>query len=210
MSTRQPLSERSANTTSFLKAKTLTKRGPKPKPIAQRHYTPKSAITRTTILYSTRKKIDCLMMKRHHKIPIRHGYSGAITGYRAPTNKEVGIHFGGLGRPIPPSTIQGWSDKEAIILRTGHTQRRYTSVYSCQFPALELALFESFKAERATGKAIRRSWFLRKAREIWIAQNPTNPDLFCPSITWFRRFCHRAGIGLRVATHEVITSNSYI
>ena len=166
MPVRQPLVERTTNTTSFLKAKTLTKRGPKPKPIAQRHYTPKAAVTRTTILYSTRKKIDCLMMKKHHKIPIRHAYSGAITGYCAPTNKEVGIHFGGLGRPIPPSTVQGWSDKEAIILGTGHTQRRYTSVYSCQFPAVELALFESFKAKRAKGKAIRHSWFLRKTNKI--------------------------------------------
>ncbi len=169
MPIRQALGQISGNLgPSFLRDRNPRKLGPKPKAIADQIYTLQAARKRTKICYSTKTKIARLMIKEHHKILIRNEYSRAILRYRVPTNKEIRIHFGGPQRPIPPNTIQSWQDYEKMILSIGHNARRLETTFLCHWLELKNELLEMFKRERAKGKAIRRSWFLRKVKEIWI------------------------------------------
>jgi hypothetical protein len=109
MAPRRPLRELDSNAG---KVRDTTKPGPKLKALQDRIYKPKPPIHRPRKTYSRERKIECLMMRSHHKVPVYYKYSEDILRYRQPTWGEIGKHFGG----IPEANLQRWWKEQDTIL----------------------------------------------------------------------------------------------
>ena len=197
MAPRRPLGELDSNAAPG-KVRNTTKPGPKPKALQDRIYKPRPPIHRPRKTYSRERKIECLMMRFHHKVPVYYKYSEDILRYRQPTWDEIGKHFGG----IPEANLQRWWKEQDTILGSKKGSRRYDSTWHCSWPNLEEKLYNRFATRRANNQPVRRSWFRKNAIELYKEEFPEG-KLFCFSVGWFQGFCKRSGIVLRVVTHQV-------
>jgi len=103
MASRRPLGELDGNAAPS-KVRNTTKPGPKPKALQDRIHKLRPPIRRPKKTYSWKRKIECLMIRFHHKVPVYSQKSEDILHYQQPTWDEIGKHFGG----IPKSNLWRW------------------------------------------------------------------------------------------------------
>ena len=71
---------------------------------------------------------------------------------------------------------------------------------------MEKKLYTKFVQRRAAGTIVRRSWFRRESRKLWVETYLGKPMLFVFSNSWFQGFCQRFDITLRAITRQVRAS----
>jgi hypothetical protein len=184
---------------SYLKERTNCRPGPKPKPLNKRTYKPVKPIERIERSYSRERKVQVILFREYHRIRIIDPDTG-LPIYRPPTLQETAEFW-----KIPRHNIgRWWNTREAIInSQVGTRQARTTWI--CMWPDMEKALYIEFIQRRAVGTIVRRSWFRRQARKLWIETYPGIPILFVFSNSWFQGFCRRFDITLRAVTRQVRT-----
>jgi hypothetical protein len=193
---------------SFLKDRKDSRPGPKPKSLSERPYKPPKPIRRIERSYSRERKIEVILFRQNHIIQAIDPNTGLII-YRPPTFREMESFW-----KIPDETIRRWwNNKEAIIQSKGGTRQART-VWTCMWPDMEKKLYTKFLQKRAIGDIVRRSWFRKWSRKLWIETYSSGNEiaiLFVFSNSWFQGFCRRFGIVLRAITRQVrdIIINSF-
>lgn len=182
---------------SYLKERTNCRPGPKPKPLNERLYKPPKPIQRIERSYSRERKIEVLLFREHHRIQAIDPNTGLLI-YRQPNFEEIADFW-----KIPYNTIRNWwNTRETIINSKVGTRQVYTT-WVCMWPDMEKKLYTKFIQKRAMGTIIRRSWFRREARKLWIETYSGGLILFVFSNSWFQGFCRRFDITLRAITRQV-------
>ena len=68
--------------------------------------------------------------------------------------------------------------------------------------ALKQALVSQFAERRESGRVVRRKWFERTAKALFLQLYPLSLHTFLFSVSWFNRFLVRNEITLRIITHQ--------
>jgi Tc5 transposase DNA-binding domain len=71
------------------------------------------------------------------------------------------------------------------------------------WPEMEKKLYTKFVQRRAVGIIVRRGWFRRESRKLWVETYSGKPMLFVFSNSWFQGFCQQFDITLRAITRQV-------
>ena len=71
------------------------------------------------------------------------------------------------------------------------------------WPKIEKKLYTKFVQRRAVGIIVRRGWFQRQARKLWVETYLRVLMLFVFSNSWFQGFYRQFNITLRAITRQV-------
>jgi hypothetical protein len=71
-----------------------------------------------------------------------------------------------------------------------------------RWPKLEKALVQASGDRRKEGKTVRKKWFERTAKALFLQLYPDSPTIFVVSSGWFNRFLSRNEISIRVVTNK--------
>ena len=71
-----------------------------------------------------------------------------------------------------------------------------------RWPKLEKALVQEFADRRKEGKTVRKRWFERMAKALFLQLYPDSPTKFMVSNGWFNRFLSRNEISIRIVTNK--------
>jgi Tc5 transposase DNA-binding domain len=181
---------------SHLKECTNRRPGPKPKPLSERQYKPPKPIQRIERSYSRERKIQVILFREHHRVQSI-GPAG-LPIYRPPTFQQMATFW-----KIPEDTIRGWwNNQHAIIESKGRTRQVHLQ-WICMWPEMEKKLYTKFVQRRAAGIIVRRSWFQKESKKLWVETYLGVLMLFVFSNSWFQGFCRRFDITLRAITRQV-------
>jgi len=61
---------------------------------------------------------------------------------------------------------------------------------------------QAFADRRKEGKTVRKKWFERTAKALFVQLYPDDPTIFAVSPGWFSRFLSRNDIAIRVVTNK--------
>jgi hypothetical protein len=164
---------------SHLKERTNQRPGPKPKPLSERLYKPPKPIQRIERSYSRERKIEVILFREHHRV-----LDPSTRLYRPPTFEQIVAFW-----KIPETTIQGWWNSRDTIIESKSGTRQARTKWICMWPEMEKKLYTQFVQRRAAGIIVRRSWFRRESRKLWVETYPGKPMLFVFSNSWFQGFC---------------------
>lgn len=170
---------------------------PRPKP------TQTKPVQRIERSYSRERKIQVPLWLKYYRVPNEASNTGVNTGVkmRPPTLDETACFF-----QIPKSTIAYWTKPEISewIIQSKLNSRMGATMFLCVWPEMERKLFEAFMERRKLGRAVRDSWFRRKALDLWKECYPQIAgacDLFVFSQGWFQGFLSRHRIVLGFVTN---------
>jgi Tc5 transposase DNA-binding domain len=182
---------------SHLKERTNCRPGPKPKPLSERLYKPPKPIQRIERSYSRERKIEVILFREHHRVQSIDLDTG-LPIYQPPTFQQMAAFW-----KIPEDTIRGWWNNRNTIIESKFGTRQARTVWICMWPEMEKKLYTKFVQRRAAGIIVRRGWFRREARKLWIETYLQVPMLFVFSNSWFQGFCRRFDITLQAITRQV-------
>jgi len=188
-----------------------TRRGPKPKSVAERKVAIPSQIQRPCRSYSRSKKLQVLNFLQG-QVPSTEVESN--TGVlikpasRAPLQDEAAALF-----QIPQTTISGWLRSSEKILHSSKGERCIKNSVPGRWPEMEAVLHQRFLEEREAGRAVRHGWFRRTATQLFqllygpggefhSSARTEGKSVFGFSNGWFRNFLQRYKISLRLITRK--------
>lgn len=171
------------------------KTGPKRKLLSEKLRAPPKRVDNPYRSYSISYKLRVLSYWNIPSIP-----SGP-TKMRKPMRTEVINRF-----KISGTNLTRWRKEEAegkfSSLRKGQ-QRISGGGRKRQWEEMERKLYDRFRIRRAMGGFVRRGWFRRVSKELFIETYPTEPlTNFCFSNGWFRGFLSHHRISLRLVTNK--------
>jgi len=187
-----------------------TRRGPKPKCVAERKVAIPSQIQRPCRSYSRAKKLQVLNFLQGQVPTEVESHTGFLIkpSSRAPLQDEAAALF-----QIPQTTISGWLRSSEKILHSSKGERCIKNSVPGRWPEMEAVLHERFLEDREAGRAVRRGWFRRTATQLF--QSLYGPEgefhssartegrgVFGFSNRWFRNFLQRYKISLRLITRK--------
>jgi hypothetical protein len=168
---------------SHLKERTNCRPGPKPKPLSERLYKPPKPIQRIERSYSRARKIEVILFREHHQVQSIDLDTGLLI-YQPPTFQQMAAFW-----KIPEDTICGWWNSQNTIIESKFGTRQARTVWICMWLEMEKKLYTKFVQRRAANIIVRRGWFRREARKLWIETYLQVPMLFVFSNSWFQGFC---------------------
>ena len=181
-----------------------SKPGPKPKPLQERKYKPRTKPVQSAHRFYTKEhKIEVLKFLLHHQVATtttttyqkprhRSGIPESTNpAYRPVTLKEASTFW-----KIPRTTIQRWWEQRDQVLAGK------TSIYLPHWPELEHELYTQILAHRKAGKLATVGWIRRISRKIFQAQNPHCNSIFTFSHGWFQGFLKRYYLSRRRLTKQ--------
>ena len=118
-------------------------------------------------------------------------------GLRAPRAKEVCRRY----NLKHTRYLHRWRQEEEILLLMKPLQKRHRPSRG-RWPKLEKALVQAFADRRKEGKTVRKKWFERTAKALFLQLYPDSPTIFVVSSGWFNRFLSRNEISIRVVTNK--------
>ncbi|RPB01809.1 hypothetical protein L873DRAFT_1566635, partial [Choiromyces venosus 120613-1] len=122
------------------------------------------------------------------------------TQLRKPTRAETATRFG-----VPEANLSRWKKEEQEGKFQGLTLEQYRvpgGGRRRKWEVLERALYEKFRYRRASGGIVRRGWFRRVSKELFLQHYPDEAQTsFCFSNGWFRRFLSFHQVSLRFVTN---------
>ena len=168
------------------------RRGPKPKPLAERRVAEAHQIQRPIRTYSRAKKLQVLKFLSDHRVPC-----ALPSESRSPSQDEAALHF-----QIPQTTISGWVRNSDRILEARKGERIVKKAVTSHWPEMEEKLNQRFLEERDAGRAVRRGWFRRISGQIFKRVYLNASQGFPFSNGWFQNFLQRYRISLRFTTRK--------
>ena len=168
---------------SYLKDRTNCRPGPKPKSLSERPYKPPKPIQWIQRSYSRERKIEVILFREHHRVPSIDPDTGLLV-YRPPTFEQMEAFW-----KILDENIWRWWNSWETIINSKFGTRQARTTWICMWPDMEKKLYTKFIQRRAAGTIVRRSWFQREARKLWIETYSGSPGLFVFSNSWFQGFC---------------------
>lgn len=163
----------------------------------ERPYKPPKPIQQIERSYSRERKIEVILFREHHRVQSIDPDTGLIV-YSQPTFKQMQAFWN-----IPDETIRGWWNNRETIINSKSGTRQARTTWIRMWPDIEKKLYTEFIQRRAAGAIVRRGWFRRKARKLWMETYPGIPPLFAFSNSWFQGFYRRFDITLRAITRQV-------
>ena len=80
-------------------------------------------------------------------------------------------------------------------------QKRHRLARGC-WPKLEKALVRAFADRRKEGKTVRKKWFERMGKTLFLQLYLDSPTIVMVSNGWFNRFLSRNEISIRIITNK--------
>ena len=118
-------------------------------------------------------------------------------GLRAPRAKEVCVRY----NLKHTRYLHRWWQEEEILLLMKPLQKRHRPSRG-RWPKLEKALVQAFADRRKEGKTVRKKWFERTAKALFLQLYPASPTIFVVSNGWFNQLLSRNEISIRVVTNK--------
>ena len=156
----------------YLKERTNCCPGLKPKPLSKRLYKPPKPIQRIERSYSRERKIEVILFREHHRVQSIDLDTG-LPIYQLPTFQQMAAFW-----KIPEDTIRGWWNNRNTIIESKSGTRQARTTWICMWLEMEKKLYAKFVQRRAAGTIVRRSWFRREARKLWMDTYLGIPMLF--------------------------------
>lgn len=153
-------------------AKSKQRPGPKRLSIAKRPLSFPPPVACTQRSYSVKYKLRVLSYLQHAEIPY------GPTKTRKPTLKETSVHY-----KIPIANISRWKHEEPKLLKMSGAQNRSRGAVR-KWPRMESRLYARFREQRAKGKIVRRGFFRKEGKAIFVQEYPEE-SLFRFSNGWF-------------------------
>jgi hypothetical protein len=166
---------------------------------------PKLSRKKRRIAYSREKKLQAITYLTSTDMPKK----GAVLGEMVP----ITLSYASVQLKVDRKNLRDWRDNKAKILgmKKGAMRARGPSIG--REPELEIKLNSEFETERAIGRIISSSWFIKHAKAIYRAQYPRRFSqdeetgrfeytFFSFSNTWFKGFRNRFRIALRCKTKQ--------
>lgn len=112
---------------------------------------------------------------------------------------------------IPATNLYRWKKEEKkgkFAMMKGEQRRMKGGGRGRMWPEMERELFEKFQERRALGTPVRRGWFRKVSRELFLKHYPRiegTPCAFTFSNGWVRLFLSWHQISLRFATNKQVS-----
>ena len=98
--------------------------------------------------------------------------------------------------------LHRWQQEEETLLLMKPLQKRHRPSHG-RWPKLEKSLVQAFADRRKEGKTVRKKWFERLAKALFLQLYPDSPIIFIVSNGWFtNRFLSRNEISIRIVTNK--------
>jgi hypothetical protein len=104
------------------------------------------------------------LFREHHRVPLDD--LDSTTGlpiYRPPTFQQMATFW-----KVPEDTIRWWWNNQHTILESKSGTRQANTQWICMWLEMEKKLYTKFVQRRAAGIIVRRSWFQRESRKLWV------------------------------------------
>ena len=97
--------------------------------------------------------------------------------------------------------LHRWQQEEETLLLMKPLQKIHRPSGG-RWPKLAKSLVQAFADRRKEGKTIRKKWFERMAKALFLQLYPDSPTIFIVSNGWFNRFLSRNEISIRIITNK--------
>ena len=97
--------------------------------------------------------------------------------------------------------LHRWQQEKETLLLVKPLQKRHRPSRG-HWPKLEKSLVQAFADRCKEGKTVRKKWFERMAKALFLQLYPDSPTIFIVSNGWFNRFLSRSEISIRIVTNK--------